>query len=656
MAKPRARIAVIQAGFALAVLALLVRAVQVQIVDGEQWAREAERTRTERRVLPARRGALYDRNGVPLAVTQEFYHVGIAPNELDDRSSAFRILVRSLGVRAAALEREFRTGKRWIYLHGPYNATQVQPLRSLRGVHLEGAFRRFYPSRELARPIIGGLRADGAGGGAGLELALDSILTGRPGEAVLLKDRAGRRYDSPSRQVRDPVPGNDGVLTIDAELQEIAERGLADALDQMNAEGGDVVFYDPKTGELLALASRQVHAGAVPRASSFTDPFEPGSTAKLFTAAALLRHDLVDSTDVVHGEGGVWHMAVTRSGRVRRRIEDVHAHQGQLTLAEAIRSSSNIAMAKFSLRLTPEQQFETLRDFGFGAPSGAEFPSESRGRLALPHRWQPMYTRVSLAMGYELGVTPVQLAAAYGAIANGGILFAPTLVRQVRSPSGRVLFTREPEPVRRVTSPEIARRLQEYLRGAVEEGGTGTEAQMVNYTVLGKTGTARRFENGRYVAGKYTSTFAAIFPADDPQLVVIVKIDNPKGSYYGGRTAAPVTRTMLQQALASRRVAIDRGRLAPAQVRAAPAPEEAGSDTPGRTPVTVVTWPYRKAERAATTVAVPRVTGRSVREAALALHRRGFRMNLRGMGRVVRTEPGADLVAAPGASVTVWAE
>lgn len=655
MAKPTARIAAIQFGFAVGVVALLARAVQLQVIDGEKWASEAESKRTERRVLDARRGALYDRNGVPLAITQEFYHVGIAPNELDDPGGAFRLIIRSLGIPAAPLDREFRARKRWIYLHGPYNATQVQPLRPIRGVHLEGAFQRFYPSRELARPIIGGLEADRAVGGAGLELALDSTLTGEPGEAVLLKDRAGRRYDSPARLVRDPVPGNDVVLTIDAELQEIAERGLADALEELKAEGGDVVFLDPKTGELLALASRQVHPGAVPRASTFTDPFEPGSTAKLFTAAALLQNRLVDSTDEVFGEGGEWFMPVNRGGRTRR-IADVHAHKGNLTLAEAIRTSSNIAMAKFSLRLTPEQQYEMLRDFGFGTPTGAEFPSESRGRLALPDHWQPMYTRASVAMGYELGVTPVQLAAAYGAIANDGVLLAPTLVREVRDPAGTVLFRREPEPVRRVISREIAERLRQYLRGAVGEGGTGGGAQLMNYTVLGKTGTARRFEDGHYAAGKYTSTFAAIFPADDPQLVVIVKIDNPKGSYYGGRTAAPVTRTMLQQSLASRRVAIDRARLAPQGVPVAPSLVSPAAGSPARKPVVAVDWPYQRSDSAPSPVPVPSVKGSSVREAALALHRRGFRMSLRGLGRVVRTAPAAGESAPPGASVTVWAE
>src|SRR5919112_614548 len=260
MAKPAVRIAALQFGFLLAVVAIVGRAAQLQIVQGDQWRREAERKRTEKVVLPARRGALYDRNGVPLAITQEFYHVGVAPNELEDRGTAFRLLVRHLGASAAALDREFRARKPWIYLHGPFNATQVQALRRVRGVHLTGDFQRFYPSRDLARPIIGGLSADRPVGGAGLELSLD------------------------------------------AELQEIAERGLDDALAATRSRGGDVVFLDPRTGELLALASRQTEGGSAPRASVFTDPFEPGSTAKLFTAAALVARGRVDSGDAVFGE------------------------------------------------------------------------------------------------------------------------------------------------------------------------------------------------------------------------------------------------------------------------------------------------------------------------------------------------------------------
>ena len=654
MVRPLARIAAVQFGFALSVAAILARAAQLQLMQGDRWAEQAQRQRTERVVLPARRGALYDRNGVPLAVSQEFYHIGIAPNELANPRSTGQLLSRQLGVSWPSLQQDLRS-KRWIYFNGPFTATQVQRLRRVDGIHLTRDFQRFYPSRTLARPIIGGLSPDGPAGAAGLELSLDSILTGQPGEAVLLKDRAGRRYDSPARVIREPVPGDDVILTIDAELQEIAERGLEDALRAMKAAGGDVVFLDPTNGQLLALASHQAETrgAGVPRASTFTDPFEPGSTAKLFTAAALLMHRRVGLNDAVFAEGGSWRMPITSSGRVRI-ISDAHKTAGNLTLARTIQVSSNVGMAKFSSRLSPEEQFEMLRDFGFGTLTGAEFPSESRGRLARPDKWQPKYTRASMAMGYELGVTPVQLAAAYGAIANDGLLLTPTLVREIRSPSGDVVYRHEPEPVRRVVTPKIAAQLREFLKGAVGEGGTGEEAQLVNYTLLGKTGTAVRFEGGRYIRGEYTASFAALFPADHPQLIVIVKIDNPQGNYYGGLTAAPVTRTMLQQALASRRVAIDRSRLTVHDNRLR---DESG---PAASPVSmariVLSWPYNAAEIKVKPLPVPEVTGQSVREAAFALHRRGFRVNLHGLGRVSRTAPPGGEAALPGTAVTVWAE
>jgi cell division protein FtsI (penicillin-binding protein 3) len=655
MAKPLTRISAIQFGFLLGIIVILARAAQLQLVQGDQWAEHARRQRTERAILPARRGGLYDRNGIPLAVSQEFYHVGIAPNELSNSRAAGRLISRHLGVSWGALSRDLRAGKRWIYFHGPFSASQVQPLRRTPGVHLSRDFQRFYPSRSLARPVIGGLSSERAAGAAGLELSLDSVLTGEPGEAVLLKDRAGLRYDSPARLIRDPVPGNDVTLTLDAELQEIAERGLDDALTSMRAEGGDVVFLDPRNGELLALASRQAGKSgfASTRASTFTDPFEPGSTAKLFTAAALLKHRRVRSSDAVFAEGGRWAMPVTSSGRTRP-ITDVHRTTGNLTLAEAIQVSSNIGMAKFSLRLSSEEQYEMLRDFGFGTPTGAEFPSESRGRLARPDKWQPMYTRASVAMGYEFGVTPVQLAAAYGAIANDGLLLTPTLVREIRSPAGDLIYRHRPEPVRQVVTPEIAAQLREYLKSAATEGGTGEDAQLVNYTLLGKTGTAVRFEGGRYVEGEYTASFAALFPADDPQLVVIVKIDNPQGKYYGGLTAAPVTRTMLQQALASRRVAIDRSRLADSS--SMPQRESDTLTTAAQTPRIVVSWPYRGGDSVRASRPVPRVEGRTTREAVLALHRKGFRVALRGFGRVIRTAPPAGDMLKAGTIVTIWAE
>jgi cell division protein FtsI (penicillin-binding protein 3) len=653
MARPAARIRAVELALLVAVAAVILRAAQLQIVQGGHWSREAARLRTTHESTPARRGTIYDRNGSPLAVTQEFYHLGIAPNEVTDRAELVRRVSRGLGIPSSRLTRDLRQDKPWLYYHGPFTAEQVESIRVLDGVHLEREYDRSYPGLGLARPVIGVLKPDGSGGASGLELSLDSLLLGRPGERVLLRDLQRRKYESPSRVIREPVPGNDVYLTIDNELQEIAESGLEDAIRSMRAEGGDVVFYEPRSGELLAVASRQLGAGGTmtARPTMFTDPFEPGSTAKLFTAAALLSRGKVSPSDAVFAEHGLWLMPV---GNGTRKIEDTHRSEGSLTLAQAIGVSSNVAMAKFSERLSPAEQFEALRDFGFGSPTGVEFPSESRGRLRLPHQWTPAVSRASVAMGYEFQVTPVQLAAAYGAIANDGILLAPTLVREVRAPDRTVLYRRQPEPVRRAVSPEVAARLREFLRGAVGEGGTGERAQLANYTLIGKTGTAVRVEDGRYVRGKYTASFAALFPAADPQLVVIVKIDNPQGDYYGGQTAAPLTRNMLQQALASREIAIDRARLGVEEVQAmtrtVTEPQEAS-------PVVAVTWPWTPdSARARPLQEVPDLTGQSVRRAVATLHRRGLRVTLRGMGRVQRTSPAAGDSVRVGRTVMVWAE
>lgn len=652
MARFTSRVRLIEAVLALTAVVVVGRAAQLQLVQGARWRAEAERVRKERVALPARRGAITDRNGVPLAVTQEYYHVGIAPNELRDRERDVRTIARALGLPLAQVRRDVAE-RRWVWYRGPFNGLAVRPIRGLRGVHLEEEYARHYPAGNLARAVLGSVFPDSGYGLTGLEKALDSLLTGTPGEAVVLKDRAGRRYDSPSRLERRPVPGYDVRLTLDVELQEIAERAVEDAMREWHASGADVVIMEPATGELLALAARQTapDGRVTARPSFLTDPFEPGSTAKLFTAAALLALGRVDSTEAVSGENGEWIMPT--SGGKTRRITDSHKTSGTLTLAKAVQVSSNIAMAKFSARLTPGEQYDFLRDFGFGSPTGVEFPAESPGALIRPERWLPGYNGPSVAMGYSFAVTPVQLAAAYGALANDGVLVTPTLVREVRDPSGRVVFRHRPEPVRRVVSRDVARTLRRFLAGAVGEGGTGERAQLVNYTLLGKTGTAQRFVDGQYVRGTYVASFAALFPAEDPQLVVIVKIDDPKGEYYGGLTAAPLTRAMLQEALAARRSAIDRRRLAPEEPPAAPrrTPRPEAPEGPG---AVVVAWPLPP-DSAEPRQPVPNVIGASVRRAASTLHRRGFRVALHGSGTVVRSTPAAGDSLTRGGTVTLWA-
>src|SRR5256885_2047521 len=301
MARPAVRIQVVEFGVLVGLALLVGRAAQVQILHGRRWAEEAQAQRTERIVLPARRGTLYDRHGTPLAVTQETYHVGVAPNELRDPVADGALISRRLGLTARTWQLVLH--RRYAYLAGPYSALEVQPLRSVRGVHLESVLNRFYPDPAAARATIGRLGDDGLGA-SGLERTLDSLVAGRAGAAVGLQERRGRGVTFPARVVAPPAPGLDVVLTLDAELQEIAQRALDDALRRMDADAGDVVMLDPATGEVLALASRQRDGSARP--SAFTDTFEPGSLAKIFAAAALLSLRRVSSTDHVSGEGGKW--------------------------------------------------------------------------------------------------------------------------------------------------------------------------------------------------------------------------------------------------------------------------------------------------------------------------------------------------------------
>jgi cell division protein FtsI (penicillin-binding protein 3) len=640
MAKPAVRLQALQVAILAGLAGVVLRAGQVQVLQGRRYAEEERAQRTERLTLDARRGGIYDRTGTAIALTQETYHVGIAPNELRDPARDAATIARALHLPAGTVLDQLR--KRYLYYAGPYSALEVQRIRTVRGVHLEPVVNRFYPSPDFARAVVGRVGTDGHGA-SGLERNFDSLLAGKAGAAVVLKDRAGREYESPARLIAAPEPGSDVVLTLDAELQEIAERALHEAVRETDAAGGDVVILDPKTGELLAVASERKDGSSPP--SAFTDTYEPGSLAKIFAAAALLELDRVHPADRVSGEGGRYKLPG------RPVLQDEHPLQ-TLTLADAIAVSSNIAMAKFAQRLSPREQYAVLRDFGLGTPTGVEYPSESPGRLRLPSEWSGT-SQVSLAIGYEVAVTPLQIAAAYAAIANDGVLLAPALVREVRDPSGDLLYRHRTEPVRRVTSPDIARQLRGLLRGVVQRG-TGASATLAHFELAAKTGTARRVVHGKYAPNEYTASFAALFPADDPQIVVVVKIDDPdpsKKGYFSATTAAPVTRSLLEQALASRTVTLNEARLVSAPA-AAPAPL---ADDDGTVPY-VVPWPYRPdtAARSPGRI-VPDVSGQPLREAVKSLHRRGFRVALRGWGTPDRTLPAAGSTAPAGSIVTLIA-
>jgi len=640
--KVPSRLTLITTGFGLAAAAVLIRAAQVQLAQGPAWRARAAAQQTTRVALPARRGTLYDRNGVPLALSQETFAVGLAPRELDDAGRVTDLLARTLGRPRGAIAAAVRSDRVWFEWPGPYTWSAVAPLKNLRGIYLRRRLERFYPRPDFAPRLLG--RVDVRGRGAsGLERAFDSVLAGRAGMAVMLRDHRGRTYPSPTRPLAEPVEGADVVLSLDAELQEIAERALSGAVGEAHASGGDVVILQPETGEILAIASvrRAEDAGG----GLVGEAFEPGSTAKPFTAAALIRLGKATPHDTVFAENGTYQLG-------DRVIHDVHG-SGNLTLSDVIRLSSNIGIAKLGSRLSAVEQFEALRDFGFGASTGIELPGESSGRLRSPRSWTPE-SPASLAMGYELAVTPIQLASAYAVFANGGVLLEPTIVREVRGADGAVRWRHRPRPVRRVLTSDVAAQLAHMLRGVVEEG-TGKRAALGTYAVAGKTGTIRRNIRGRYVE-QHTGAFVGLFPAVDPQLVLVVKIDDPEGDYFGGSTAAPVTRTILEAALATPNVALDRSRLSRRRApEAGPAQAIAGA-----APV-VIAWPVGPVPPSRRTLGaeprvVPPVVGLPVRAAARALHRSGFRVKVEGWGKATATSPAAGASAPRGSTIVVHAE
>ena len=386
MAKPAARIAAIQFGFALGILAVLARAAQLQIVEAERWARRGRAASGPRRSC-CRPGAARSTTGTACRSRSPRSSTTSAWRRTSSTTSARRswLLVRNLGVSAPALNREFQARQALDLLHGPFTATQVQPLRQVNGIHLTGEFQRFYPSRDLARPIIGGLAPDRPVGGSGLEARAGLAPHRRAGRGGAAQGSRG----PPLRLARpeDARPGRRATTSSSRSTRSCRRSpsaGWTTRIAQMQAEGGDVVFLDPNIGRAAGArlpAGRRAAARRAPRRSPIrSSPARPPSSSprRRCCCAAGCK-----PTDAVSGENGGWIMPVTSSGRTRR-ITDAHAQRGTLTLARAIQVSSNIAMAKFSSRLRPEEQFETLRDFGFGTPTGAEFPGESRGILALP--------------------------------------------------------------------------------------------------------------------------------------------------------------------------------------------------------------------------------------------------------------------------------
>ena len=649
----RRRGRVLAAVWILLGLAYVARAADLQVVQGDRWEKLAEAQNAEKVDVPAQRGAILDRDGRPLTLGSQEFRAYLAPGETDDPARAAAAVGRVLGLTRRQQRHLASTDRGWVAVPRKVGMAERERLRSVvhGGLHFEPLNARVYPQGDLARSLLGSVDPEG-GGRSGLELTLDSLLRGHPGAVLARRDARGRTYRIPDGEVSEPRPGRTVVLTIDAQLQRIAEDALDHALEKTGASGGDVIMADPHTGELLAVASRSV--GDPLKIPAFTDPYEPGSTLKPFLLASLLEEGRVRLDEEVDTEDGVWRR---KDGRV---IRDVHG-EDSLTVADVIRFSSNIGASKLSARLSPGLQYRYLRDFGFGTETGLTYPAESPGRLRKPDEWSG-FSQASLAMGYEVSVTSLQLVMAYGALANGGVLMKPHLVREVRDPDGTVVYHGDPRPVRRVIDPKVAAEVTRVL-GTVVESGTGSRARLSTLPVAGKTGTARIASGGAYERGRYSASFVGYTPTDDPRLVVLTKLDDPQGAYYGGLTAAPVSRSMLQAALATRGVSLPDRTLA----RSAPSrrlwdAEGSGDDTAPAAPgpagpfVFAVNgspdgWSGSADDADDGAHVLPDLRGLPVRSAVARLHELGYRVALRATGSVQSQSPPPGSRVRAGATV-----
>lgn len=650
---PRWRMWAVAAGLSLALVVLALKAAHLQLAVGDELRELAERQYVRKLKVSAPRGNIYDRAGRPLAVTVPAWSVAAEPRRVEDPAAAAAALAPVLQIDEEKLRARLssKRGFSWLDRRVDPNVAEAVRALELRGISLRQESRRYYPNRELAGQLLGLVSIDGEGVD-GVERAFEEHLRGRSAVVPGLRDNRGQRIVLGSGLDLELLEGDDVYLTLDARVQHVAERALLEVVESFDAKSAFAVVLDPKTGAVLAMANAPLFnpndPGASPKGArrnhALSDAFEPGSVFKIVSFASALEAGVLSPTDSVFCENG-------RLALGKYVIRDAHA-AGWLTAAEVFSHSSNIGTIKIVQRAGEERFRETVRRFGFGQEPGLGLIGETAGRLPDQPRWGEVRT-ATVSYGHGFMASALQVATMVATVANGGLRVTPRLLDRVASPTGEVVRTGYSDEGERVISEETARVLTQIMSGVVEAGGTGQHASIRGVRVAGKTGTAEKVDpvTKRYSRELHLSSFVGFAPAEDPRVVAVVVVDEPKGVVYGGPTAGRAWRAIVEAAL------IDAGVLteeeAPlASAAGAPQAHKGGASASARekggaaAPVLLEELDDEPENAAAEGVA-RRYLGMTARQAVVAAEDHGVEVRVYGSGVVVKQspEPGAPLLS-----------
>lgn len=545
------RLLALAAVWLLLVGAVLLKLVYVQVISAADYRALAESHQDNRRELAAQRGSIFDRNGQLVAVDLIHYSLAVRPRLVKDRFGLAHRLAGATGLPADDLLRKMPAGKAFVYLAHRLKPEQAEAVRSLdvatfvktgNAVVLEKKFSRYYPYESAAAHVVGYCDFDNAAK-AGLEMEYDRYLKGEPGYSIYLRDALGNQFPNLDVPAAEPRNGYHLETTIDMAMQGILDDELRRAIVGQQADNGSAVLLDPRSGEVLAMSNypafnpNQYNLYSIDsfRNRAIADSYEPGSTFKMVSLAICIDRLHLDlNAELVFCENGRYPL--------HDRVITDHEPYGYLTARQVFERSSNIGVVKLAERFDPNWFYRYSRDLGFGARTGIDLPAEARGILHRPADYSG--TSVAyMSMGYEVAVTPLQIAAAYGAIANEGRLMQPYVVRRVVDDRGNTVHQNRPLEIRQVVPAEIADRIKDVLRGVVERG-TGKNAGFGVFAIAGKTGTAQKLDRrtNSYSNNRHVASFVGFFPVEAPRYVMLVVINNPKKAYYGSQVAAPVFR------------------------------------------------------------------------------------------------------------------